>query len=98
MALVNRVLTGFLSPRPLPRLDLRVTGVPSRLRTLVVVPTFLTGEADVEAQVNGLEVHFLGNREGDIRFALLSDWLDAPTEHVPGDDEVLARPRPRSSG
>ena len=50
----------------------------------------LTSEADVEAQVGGLEVHYLGNREGDLRFALLSDWLDAPTEHVPGDDELLA--------
>ena len=90
MALVNRVVTTVLGPRSLARLDLRVTGVPSRLRTLVVVPTFLTSEADVEAQVNGLEVHFLGNREGDIRFALLSDWLDAPTECLPGDDELLA--------
>ena len=47
-------------------------------------------EADVEAQVGGLEVHYLGNREGDLRFALLSDWLDAPTEDVPGDDELLS--------
>ena len=79
----------MLGPRPLPRLDLD-DGVPSRLRTLVVVPTLLTSEADVEAQVGGLEVHYLGNREGDLRFALLSDWLDAPTEHVPGDDELLS--------
>ena len=79
----------MLGPRPLPRLDLD-DGVPSRLRTLVVVPMLLTSEADVEAQVGGLEVHYLGNREGDLRFALLSDWLDAPTEHVPGDDELLS--------
>ena len=39
---------------------------------------------------SGLEVHYLGNREGDLRFALLSDWLDAPTEQVAGDDEVLS--------
>ena len=89
IALVNRGVTNLLGPRALPRLDLD-DGVPSRLRTLVVVPTLLTGEADVEAQVGGLEVHFLGNREGDLRFALLSDWLDAPTEHVPGDDELLS--------
>ena len=89
IALVNRAVTNVLGPRPLPRLDLD-DGVPSRLRTLVVVPTLLTSEADVEAQVGGLEVHYLGNREGDLRFALLSDWLDAPTEHVPGDDELLA--------
>ncbi len=88
-ALVNREVTSVLGPRPLPRLDLD-DGVPSRLRTLVVVPTLLISEAEVEAQVGGLEVHYLGNREGDLRFALLSDWLDGPTEHVPGDDELLA--------
>ncbi|MBF6606333.1 MAG: hypothetical protein IVW53_12195 [Chloroflexi bacterium] len=89
MALVNREVTRVLGPRPLPRLDLD-DGVPSGLRTLVVVPTLLTSEADVEAQVGGLEVHYLGNREGDLRFALLSDWLDAPSERAPGDDELLA--------
>ena len=89
IALVNRAVTNVLDPKPLPRLDLD-DGVPSRLRTLVVVPTLLTSEEDVEAQVGRLEVHYLGNREGDLRFALLSDWLDAPTEHVPGDDELLS--------
>jgi len=89
IALVNRTVTNVLGPRPLPRLDLD-DGVPSRLRTLVVVPTLLTSEADVEAQIGGLEVHYLGNREGDLRFALLSDWLDAPSEHVPGDDDLLS--------
>ncbi len=89
IALVNRTVTHVLGPKSLPRLDLD-DGVPSRLRTLVVVPMLLTSEADVEAQVGGLEVHYLGNREGDLRFALLSDWLDAPTEQVPGDDELLA--------
>ena len=89
IALVNRAVTNVLGPRALPRLDLD-DGVPSRLRTLVVVPMLLTGEADVEAQVSGLEIHYLGNREGDLRFALLSDWLDAPTEQVPGDDELLS--------
>jgi cyclic beta-1,2-glucan synthetase len=89
MALVDRAMNTVLGPRALARLDLRA-GVPSRWRTLVVVPAFLSSEADVEVQVNGLEVHYLGNREGDLRFALLSDWLDAPTESMPGDDALLA--------
>ena len=89
ISLVERTVTHVLGPRPLPRLDLD-DGVPSSLRTLVVVPMLLTTVADVEAQVSGLEVHYLGNREGDLRFALLSDWLDAPTEQLPGDDEVLS--------
>ncbi len=89
IALVNWAVTNLLGPKALPRLDLD-DGVPSSLRTLVVVPMLLTSEAEAEAQVSGLEVHYLANREGDVRFALLSDWLDAPTERVPGDDELLS--------
>ena len=89
ISLAERTVTHVLGPRPLPRLDLD-DGVPSSLRTLVVVPMLLTTVADAEAQVGGLEVHYLGNREGDLQFALLSDWVDAPTEQLPGDDEVLA--------
>ncbi|MDO8363939.1 MAG: glucoamylase family protein [Actinomycetota bacterium] len=89
IALVNRLVTRVVGPHPMPRLDLD-DGVPGELRTLVVVPMLLTSEADVQAQVRGLEVHFLGNREGDVRFALLSDWLDAAAESVPGDDELHA--------
>jgi len=89
IAIVNRWVTRVVGPKRLPRLALD-DGVPSSMRTLVVVPMLLTSEADVEAQVSGLEVHYLGNREGDLRFALLSDWLDAPTEELPGDDELLS--------
>ena len=56
---------------------------------LVAVPMLLTNESEVEDLVNSLEVHYLANREGDVRFALLSDWLDADTEEVPGDDDLL---------
>ena len=89
IALVNRGVTSLLGPRTLPRLEL-ADGVPSGLRTLIVVPTLLANEADVEEQVAGLEVHYLANPDGDLRFALLSDWLDAAAESIPGDEELLA--------
>jgi cyclic beta-1,2-glucan synthetase len=89
VALVNRMVTKILGPVRLPRFDLE-DGVPTEMRTLVVVPMLLTSEADVETLVGGLEVHYLGNREGDLRFALLSDWLDAPAEEMPGDEELFA--------
>ena len=89
VAFVNWAVTRSLGPRALPRLDLD-DGVPSELRTLVAVPMLLTSPAEVEEQVAGLEVHYLGNREGDLRFALLSDWLDADIEHTDTDDELLA--------
>ncbi len=89
IALVNGVVMNALGPRRLPRLELP-EGVPSTLRTMVVVPTLLTSDAGVEELVSRLEIHYLGNAEGDIRFALLSDWLDAPSESVAGDDELLS--------
>jgi cyclic beta-1,2-glucan synthetase len=92
IALLNRGVTALLTPSALPRLELR-DGVPPPLRTMIVVPTLLTRQAEVEEQVERLEVHYLANSDGDLRFAILSDWTDAPAENVPGDEEILATAR-----
>ena len=92
IALLNRGVTALLTPGALPRLELRA-GVPPSLRTMIVVPTLLTRPAEVEEQIERLEVHYLANADGDVRFALLSDWTDASMERVPGDEEVLVTAR-----
>ena len=89
VALVNRIVLGRIRPPALARLDLR-DGVPAELRTLVAIPTLLATAADVEDQVRRLEIHYLANPDGDVRFALLSDWPDAATESAASDDELLA--------
>src|SRR5439155_26472326 len=88
IAQVNRAVTALIRPHIRPRLELR-GGVPPALRTLVVVPMLLGNPAEVEEQVERLEVHYLGNPDGDVRFALLSDWKDAPSKKAPGDEEAL---------
>jgi cyclic beta-1,2-glucan synthetase len=92
IALLNRSVTALVTPGVLPRLELR-DGVPPPLRTMVVVPMLLTDGAEVEAQIERLEVHYLANPDGDLRFAVLSDWMDAATDSVPGDDETLGAAR-----
>ena len=92
IALLNRSVTALVAPAVLPRLELR-EGVPPRLRTMIVVPMLLTDPAEVEAQIERLEVHYLGNPEGDLRFAILSDWTDAPAASVLGDDELVSAAR-----
>ncbi|HYH47580.1 MAG TPA: glycosyl transferase, partial [Thermoanaerobaculia bacterium] len=87
--LVNASVTKRLRPTRLPRLELR-DGVPHALRTLVAVPTLLTTLDEVAEQIGRLEVHYLSNPEDELRFALLSDWRDAPAEEMPGDAELLA--------
>ncbi|PYM57431.1 MAG: glycosyl transferase, partial [Candidatus Rokuibacteriota bacterium] len=89
VALINRAVTELLGPRPLPRLELH-DGIPPSLRTLVVMPTLLTSDAEIEEQINRLEIHYLANPDGAIHFALLSDWTDAATETMPDDDRLLA--------
>ena len=90
MALINRTVMAILGPRSLPRMALR-NGIPKELRTIVVVPTLLTSRQGIDEQVERLEVHYLANADDDLRFALLSDWRDAPSESIPEDDELLAR-------
>ena len=89
VALVNRGVAGGFGARILPALALR-DGVPSHLRTLVAVPTLLTTQEFIEEQVERLEIHYLASPEGNLYFALLSDWVDAMTEHLEGDDALLA--------
>jgi cyclic beta-1,2-glucan glucanotransferase len=89
VALVNRSVGQNFGATVLPALELR-DGVPSQLRTMVAVPTMLTTRAAIEEQVERLEIHHLASPEGDLHYALLSDWRDGATEHVEGDEDLLA--------
>ncbi|MDT8436460.1 MAG: glucoamylase family protein [Gemmatimonadota bacterium] len=89
VSLVQRVVAAFVPPRLLSKLDFS-DGVPAQFRTMVVVPTFLTSPEDVEESVERLQVHYLANPDGHLHFALLTDWNDAPREHMPDDESLLA--------
>src|SRR5438270_9839631 len=88
VAIVNRVVTSGFGTMILPGLELR-DGVTLNLRTMVAVPTLLTTRAALEEQIERLEIHYLASPEGDLHFALLSDWTDASTEHAEGDNALL---------
>ena len=92
LGIVNQRLTHTFHVSVLPGLALR-TGVPAEHRTLVVIPTLLDSLAGVDELVELLEVHYLANASGEIYFALVTDWLDSPTEHADGDDELVVRAR-----
>ncbi len=89
VALVNRLLTFWLHPAALPGLALRA-GVPAELRTIVVVPTLLTSPTAIGELIERLEIHHLASPDGELFFALLTDWTDADTETAPTDNVLLA--------
>jgi cyclic beta-1,2-glucan synthetase len=89
VSLAHRLVPLLLPPRLLPKLEL-ARGVPPELRTMVVVPTLVTKRADIDEQLERLEVHYLANPEGHLHFALLTDWADAPSESLPIDQALLS--------
>jgi cyclic beta-1,2-glucan synthetase len=88
VVLVNRAVTRGVGASPLPGLALR-EGVPEHLRTLVAMPVLLNSRAAVEDHLHRLEIHYLASPDDQLHFALLTDWLDAPREHMPEDDPLL---------
>ena len=88
IALVNRAVTRGRGATILPGLALR-EGIPPHLRTMIVVPTLLTTRAAIEEHIERLEIHYLASPDGELHFALLSDWTDAPAEHTAGDAALL---------
>ncbi|MBD1587115.1 GH36-type glycosyl hydrolase domain-containing protein [Pseudomonas typographi] len=88
-SLVNWRVTFSLAPAILPKMDY-ANGIPDSARTLVVVPTLIATASDVEELAEGLEVRFLANRDANVFFALLSDFLDAAEEVQAQDAELLA--------
>jgi cellobiose phosphorylase len=92
VALMNWLSTLLVKPSLLPRMDYS-DGIPKDYRTMVVVPTMLSSVAGVDRLVETLEIHHLANRDEHLHFALLTDFRDAPTEVLPGDDILLQRAR-----
>ncbi len=87
VAIVNRAITRQVGGNVLPGLELR-DGITPELRTIVVVPTLLTGVLAIAKQIERLEDHHLANPDDNFSFALISDWCDCATEHD-ADDETL---------
>jgi cyclic beta-1,2-glucan synthetase len=87
---MGRLVTRLMLPRTLPKLDFTDGGVPEEFRTAVVVPTLFGSVDAVHEALENLEVQFLANREAHIKFAVLSDFTDSPTEHRDGDDAIVA--------
>ncbi len=88
VTIVNWLVTMVVKPVALARLDFD-RGIPADHRTLVVIPTLMRKPADVESLLDGLEVRFLANPDPQLDFALLTDFGDAASEHLPSDQALI---------
>ncbi|MHB1561338.1 MAG: glucoamylase family protein, partial [Isosphaeraceae bacterium] len=88
VGLVNHVLTLLLPPRVLPKLAFK-EGIPPEHAAFIVIPGMLTRPSSAAVLVDRLETHYLSNPDPSLRFALLTDFADAPSEVTPQDDELV---------
>ncbi|HEX8816663.1 MAG TPA: glycosyl transferase, partial [Terriglobales bacterium] len=81
----NYLITSLLPPRILPKLDFSL-GIPSDCMTMVAVPTLLLNEKQIFKLIDDLEIRYLGNRDPNLHFAVLTDLADSqapPHENDP---------------
>ncbi|MHB1413789.1 MAG: GH36-type glycosyl hydrolase domain-containing protein [Chloroflexota bacterium] len=88
MQVMNFVVATALHPQPLPKLAFD-DGVPDEWRTLVVVPTLLVSLDSIRENLAHLEIHYLADRDANLRFALLADLVDAHEREIKGDTELI---------
>ena len=91
MEVVNYLVMRLFPPRKLPKMEFKITGVPDRFRTLVVVPMMLTDEQTIDEQVQKLEIRYLANREDNLFFSLFTDFTDSDNQRTTQDKRLLDR-------
>lgn len=89
IALINWLSTLIVKPAAFfPRMDFS-HGIPPESRTLCVIPSMLISSEHIETLIEALEVRFLANRDANLHFGLLTDFLDADKEVLPEDEYLV---------
>ncbi|HKC70684.1 MAG TPA: hypothetical protein VKB60_03630, partial [Terriglobales bacterium] len=86
--MMNYLVTAVLPAQVLPKLDFSEAGIPNDCVTLVAVPALLLNERQVRKLVEDLEIRYLGNRDSNLHFALVTDLRDS-AEEAPEDDPLV---------
>lgn len=85
---LNMFLSRLLVPRLMPRLDFSA-GIPASAQTLVVIPCLLTSREGIRKLAHALEKLRQNNPDAGAGYAMLSDFVDATTQHASGDAGLL---------
>jgi cyclic beta-1,2-glucan synthetase len=88
--LINGIVHSMLKAESLPKMDY-AKGVPVEATTLVVVPTLLLREDQVQELFEDLEARYLSNEDANIHFALLTDLPDSATQPQPDEQHPLVQ-------
>ena len=85
---VNFIVSLVVAPRQLPKLEF-ASGIEDEQQSIIVVPMMLSSAAEIAENLTTLERNYLGNADPRLRFALLSDFIDAAEPERPEDQPLL---------
>jgi cyclic beta-1,2-glucan synthetase len=88
--LMNYMVTTLMKADSLPKLDFS-KGIPAAARSLVVVPTLLLNETQVQELFDQLEARYLSNQDPNIHFGLLTDLPDSRVRQLDESSNPLAK-------
>jgi len=89
MNVINWVCSLVFTPVSLPKMDYSQI-IPNDKKTVVVIPTVLSGFADIPKLLDSLEIRFLANKNKNLYFALLTDLKNAAAVQMPEDEELVS--------
>ena len=92
VGLVHSVVPRLVAPHRLLKMEFQ-DGIPGECTTLVAIPALLASADEIRGLLRQLEQHYLSTLDDNLLFALLTDFADAPQEHMPGDEALLAQAR-----
>ncbi len=89
LSILNYYITLLINPQVLPKME-TTHGLPYDARTMVVIPSLFTSSTVVRGLLESLELHYLGNQDPVLSFALLGDFTDADVDSTPDDEAILS--------
>lgn len=92
-AVAGRIYPRIVRPNRLLKLELE--RIPDEWRTLVAIPTLLSGERRADEVCDQLEALASMESDGNLAFLLLGDFADGPSERAEGDGAIADRVRAR---
>ncbi len=87
LEIINQLVTFLIPAQALPKLDFS-KGIPDDCITMVAIPTLLMNEEQIRDLVRTLEIRYVGNRDANLFFALLTDPPDSRERFDDKDQHV----------
>ncbi len=85
---INYLFMKVYQPTLLPRFEYK-DGLPKEVSTMVIIPSLLIDRESTKKLIKKMEVYYLANKDENLKFALLGDFIDSKYESTELDKEII---------